>query len=140
MLKPVQRSALYEALAAASARGRAGRRRCAADAAAIAPLGAHVLLVEDEPVNAAVAQGYLGALGCTSVWVEDGAEAATRNAAERFDLILMDLSMPAWTASRPARSSASAAAPAGACRIVALTAHDAASYATPARPRAWTTC
>src|SRR5256885_9778617 len=53
---------------------------------------AHVLLVEDEPVNAAVAQGYLMALGCTSVWVKDGAEAVARNAAERFDLIFMDRS------------------------------------------------
>ena len=39
-------------------------------------------------------KGYLAALGCTSVWVKDGPEAVARNAAERFDLILMDLSMP----------------------------------------------
>jgi len=54
----------------------------------------HVLLVEDEPVNAAVAEGYLAALGCTSVWVSGGTDAVARIAAERFDLVLMDLSMP----------------------------------------------
>ncbi len=55
---------------------------------------AHVLLVEDEAVNAAVAEGYLEALGCTSTWVTSGAEAVACAAAEHFDLILMDLSMP----------------------------------------------
>ena len=127
VLKPVQRGALYDALAAAS-----GRTPHAADAPAAAPggaaLNAHVLLVEDEPVNAAVAQGYLMALGCTSVWVKDGAEAVARNAAERFDLILMDLSMPvmdgfATTALIRQRGAATARVP-----IVALTAHDAANY------------
>src|SRR5204862_5105773 len=63
VLKPVQRGALYDALAAAGA-----RTPQAVVAPAVAPaeaLSAHVLLVEDEPVNAAVAQGYLTALGCT---------------------------------------------------------------------------
>jgi CheY-like chemotaxis protein/HPt (histidine-containing phosphotransfer) domain-containing protein len=90
--------------------------------------GGHVLLVEDEPVNAAVAQGYLSALGCTSVWVEDGPQAIARSAAERFDLILMDLSMPtmdgfATTALIRQREGASRRVP-----IVALTAHDAVNY------------
>ena len=128
VLKPVQRSALYEALAAAS--GVAGPAAAAAlrDAAAIAPLGAPVLLVEAEPVNACVAEGYLGALGCTSVWVKDGAEAATRNAAERFDLILMDLSMPVMDGFATARLIRQRGGAGGRVPIVALTAHDAASY------------
>src|SRR5207302_6395283 len=57
VLKPVQRGALYDALAAAGA-----RTPQAVVAPAVAPaeaLSAHVLLVEDEPVNAAVVQGYL---------------------------------------------------------------------------------
>ena len=53
-----------------------------------------MLLVEDEAVNAAVAEGYLEALGCTATWVTSGAEAVACAAAEHFDLILMDLSMP----------------------------------------------
>src|SRR5207237_265835 len=78
----------------AESAGAAGAAPATAAVPAAEPLGAHVLLVEDEAVNAAVAQGYLTALGCTSVWVKDGAEAVARNAAERFDLILMDLRMP----------------------------------------------
>ena len=84
--------------------------------------------MEDEPVNAAVAQGYLSALGCTSVWVETGPEAIARSAAERFDLILMDLSMPtmdgfATTALIRQREGTGRRVP-----IVALTAHDAVNY------------
>ena len=62
------------------------------------------------------------------MWVKDGAEAVARHAAERFDLILMDLSMPgmdgfATTALIRQRGAAAARVP-----IVALTAHDAANY------------
>ncbi len=57
-------------------------------------LGGHVLLVEDEAVNAAVAEGYLSALGCTLAWVKNGNDAVARAGAERFDLIFMDLNMP----------------------------------------------
>src|SRR6185437_799880 len=60
---------------AATAREPAGHTADASTGA----IGAHVLLVEDEPVNAAVAQGYLEALGCTSVWTKDGAEALARS-------------------------------------------------------------
>ena len=125
VLKPLRRDALHEALAAAM-----GVAHPPSDAAATASvrgisLGGHVLLVEDEPVNAAVAQGYLATLGCTSVWVKDGPEAVARAAAERFDLILMDLSMPtmdgfATTALIRQRQRR--------IPIIALTAHDAVSY------------
>jgi len=89
---------------------------------------AHVLLVEDEPVNAAVAEGYLSTLGCSCVWVDNGPQAVARSAAERFDLILMDLSMPgmdgyATTALIRAREDSGRRVP-----IIALTAHHAASY------------
>ncbi len=127
VVKPVHRDALYEALLSAMGEqlpaGGEAPRPAAADA-----IGGHVLLVEDEPVNAAVAQGYLSALGCTCVWVEEGPEAVARSAAERFDLILMDLSMPimdgfAATALIRQREGAGRHVP-----IVALTAHDALSY------------
>jgi two-component system sensor histidine kinase BarA len=98
--------------------------------AAAGPLKAHVLLVEDEAVNAAVGEGYLEALGCTSTWVTSGAEAVACAAAEHFDLILMDLSMPgmdgfATTALIRRQESRN-----GGRRvpIVALTAHDAVRY------------
>jgi signal transduction histidine kinase/ligand-binding sensor domain-containing protein/CheY-like chemotaxis protein/HPt (histidine-containing phosphotransfer) domain-containing protein len=127
--KPVHREALHEALAAAIGAPWAAEAKAAAPAATAEAIGGgHVLLVEDEPVNAAVAQGYLSALGCTSVWVEEGPEAIARSSAERFDLILMDLSMPimdgfATTALIRQREGAGRRVP-----IVALTAHDAANY------------
>jgi signal transduction histidine kinase/CheY-like chemotaxis protein/HPt (histidine-containing phosphotransfer) domain-containing protein len=127
VLKPIRRDALHEAIATAM-----GVSPSLADAVLTVPLnekdiGGHVLLVEDEPVNAAVAQGYLSALGCTSIWVKDGPEAVARSAAERFDLILMDLSMPTMdgfetTALIRQRMGASRVP------IVALTAHDAVNY------------
>ncbi|HEX7061361.1 MAG TPA: two-component regulator propeller domain-containing protein [Woeseiaceae bacterium] len=133
VLKPVHRIALYEGLAAAlgtpvvaHATATAGKEE--------APLRGHVLLVEDEPVNAAVAEGYLAALGCTSVWVRSGAEAVARAAAEHFDLIMMDLNMPGmdgFAATQLIREQQKRTA--GGRRpprvpILALTAHDAAHY------------
>ena len=93
-------------------------------------IGAHVLLVEDEPVNAAVAQGYLEALGCTSVWTKDGAEALARSASERFDLILMDINMPAFDGYETARLIRERAGAGRRIPIIALTAH------TPSQVRA----
>jgi signal transduction histidine kinase/ligand-binding sensor domain-containing protein/CheY-like chemotaxis protein/HPt (histidine-containing phosphotransfer) domain-containing protein len=92
-------------------------------------IGAHVLLVEDEPVNAAVAQGYLEALGCTSVWTKDGAEALARSASERFDLILMDINMPAFDGYETAKLMRERAGTGRRVPIIALTAH------TPAQVR-----
>jgi CheY-like chemotaxis protein/HPt (histidine-containing phosphotransfer) domain-containing protein len=125
--KPVHRDALYEALSNAM-----GGAPLAVEAPRSLPrepfIGGHVLLVEDEPVNAAVAEGYLAELGCTCVWVETGPAAIARSAVERFDLILMDLSMPtmdgfATTALIRQREALVRRVP-----IVALTAHDAAGY------------
>jgi CheY-like chemotaxis protein/HPt (histidine-containing phosphotransfer) domain-containing protein len=53
-----------------------------------------VLVVEDNPVNAAVTEGMLLELGCTTAVVDNGREAVARVRAERFDLVLMDLHMP----------------------------------------------
>jgi CheY-like chemotaxis protein len=128
VLKPVRREALYEALAVVTA-----AVPSAADVTALLTvdqpnLGGHVLLVEDEPVNAEVAQGYLAVLGCTSVWVNDGPEAIARNAAERFDLILMDLSMPGMDGFATTALIRQQPGAAGRLPIVALTAHDPVSY------------
>ncbi len=124
VLKPVHRVAFHEALMAAVG---ATMPTEIARPESIAFQG-HVLLVEDEPVNAAVAEGYLALLGCTSVWAKTGTEAVTRCSTERFDMILMDLNMPdmdGFSATALIRKSE------GARRrtpVIALTAHDANSY------------
>jgi two-component system sensor histidine kinase/response regulator len=139
VLKPVHGTALREAFAAAlgvveptaalappvSPFGDYQRAR-----AASGPLKAHVLLVEDETVNAAVAEGYLEALGCTATWVTSGAEAVAGAAAEHFDLIFMDLSMPGMDGFATTALIRSQESRAGRARvpIVALTAHDAVRY------------
>jgi len=126
--KPVLHDILRDALGSALGLAHALPAPLPLPRSADTRFGGHVLLVEDEPVNAAVAEGYLANLGCTSVWVEDGAEAVARSAAERFDLILMDLSMPtmdgfATTALIRQREGNGRRVP-----IVALTAHDALNY------------
>ena len=137
VLKPVHGTALREAFAAAlgvaepAAEGPFGSHQGAPPAnAASRPLKAHVLLVEDEAVNAAVAEGYLEALGCTATWVASGAEAVACAAAEHFDLILMDLSMPGMDgfATTALIRSQESRIGRGRVPIVALTAHDAARY------------
>jgi signal transduction histidine kinase/ligand-binding sensor domain-containing protein/CheY-like chemotaxis protein len=128
VLKPVRREALYEALALATRAASTAANAAAILTADEPNLGGHVLLVEDEIVNAEVAQGYLAVLGCTSVWVKDGSAAIARNAAERFDLILMDLSMPGMDGFATTALIRQQAGAAGRIPIVALTAHDPVSY------------
>jgi signal transduction histidine kinase/ligand-binding sensor domain-containing protein/CheY-like chemotaxis protein/HPt (histidine-containing phosphotransfer) domain-containing protein len=125
--KPVHREVLALALGVAAG----GQPAAASPAAHAAPdpdiIGGHVLLVEDEPVNAAVAQGYLSALGCTYAWVENGPEAIARSATEKFDLIMMDLNMPTMDGFATTRLIRQRE---GTHRvpIIALTAHDAKNY------------
>ena len=96
--------------------------------AELAAYSGHVLVVDDEPVNAAVAQGYLAALGCSSVWVEEGAAALARTATERFDLILMDVSMPGMDGFETTALIRKREAEGERVPIVALTAHDSDTY------------
>jgi len=128
ILKPVHRIAFQEALAVATGEESALTRevRTLREGSF---LGGHVLLVEDDAVNAGVAEGYLAALGCTTAWVENGSAAVARSAVERFDLILMDLNMPGMdgfeTAAliRQQQRGGVVRVP-----IIALTAHDASTY------------
>jgi CheY-like chemotaxis protein/nitrogen-specific signal transduction histidine kinase/HPt (histidine-containing phosphotransfer) domain-containing protein len=130
VLKPVHGTALREAFASALGLESAAAPEVSARAASSGPLKAHVLLVEDEAVNAAVAEGYLEALGCTATWVVSGAEAVACAAAEHFDLILMDLSMPGMDGFATTALVRSQETRIGRARvpIVALTAHDAVRY------------
>jgi CheY-like chemotaxis protein/HPt (histidine-containing phosphotransfer) domain-containing protein len=125
--KPVHREVLALALGAAAGREPAAANPATHPAPDPAIIGGHVLLVEDEPVNAAVAQGYLSELGCTYAWVENGPEAIARSAAEKFDLIMMDLNMPTMDGFATTRlirqREGNRHVP-----IIALTAHDAKNY------------
>jgi signal transduction histidine kinase/CheY-like chemotaxis protein/HPt (histidine-containing phosphotransfer) domain-containing protein len=128
VLKPVHRIALREALAIVTGVDVAPTEQSRNVATDTPSLKGHVLLVEDEPVNAAVAEGYLASLGCTSVWVKSGNEAVARSAGERFDLILMDLNMPDMDGFAATRLIRQRAKQGERTPIVALTAHDAATY------------
>jgi signal transduction histidine kinase/ligand-binding sensor domain-containing protein/CheY-like chemotaxis protein len=128
VLKPVHRIALHEALAAAMGASLPTSAEETGVAADSPRFNAHVLLVEDESVNAAVAQGYLTALGCTSVWVKSGTEAVSRSASERFDLIFMDLNMPGMDGFATATLIRDRGGDDHRVPIVALTAHDAINY------------
>jgi signal transduction histidine kinase/DNA-binding response OmpR family regulator/HPt (histidine-containing phosphotransfer) domain-containing protein len=55
---------------------------------------AHVLIVEDNPINQQVGIAMLKAFGCTAECAGDGAIGARRAMEKRFDLILMDCNMP----------------------------------------------
>ena len=59
-----------------------------------APLHAHVLVAEDNPVNIEVIKEFLSALGCTYSIATNGMEAVTLYRCENFDLVLMDCQMP----------------------------------------------
>jgi CheY-like chemotaxis protein len=123
----MHRIALREALAVAI--GRSESREITKLEQSTAPvIKGHVLLVEDDEINAAVAEGYLDAVGCSCVWVTRGNDAVARVASERFDLVLMDLNMPdmdGFTATKLIRQREGQGAR---VPVVALTAHDAGSY------------
>jgi signal transduction histidine kinase/CheY-like chemotaxis protein/HPt (histidine-containing phosphotransfer) domain-containing protein len=57
-------------------------------------LQGHVMIVDDNPVNCMVCEGMLAELGCTSVTTNGGREALILADTQRFDAILLDLSMP----------------------------------------------
>ena|GEM_PF-3285612 len=55
---------------------------------------AHILLVEDNPVNQIVASSVLKNMGCSVTLAANGLVAVTLAASEAFDLIVMDCRMP----------------------------------------------
>lgn len=57
-------------------------------------LGGRILLVEDNPVNQAVAVGMLKQFGCEVTVAENGQQAIVACQADEFEMILMDCQMP----------------------------------------------
>ncbi len=128
LAKPVRRAQLQALLAVIAGRNvetRALPRETLADAHYY---GARVLLVEDNPVNQAVAQRTLKTFGIDAEVVADGAQAVARIRQSRFDLVVMDCQMPVmdgYEATRMIRSLEAEAENRGRTRqpIVAMTAN-----------------
>lgn len=57
--------------------------------------GLRILLAEDETPNYLVMKRYFARTSCELVWAKDGAEAIDRFDRDTFDLVLLDLKMPA---------------------------------------------
>lgn len=73
---------------------------------AAGPLGGHVLLVEDNPVNRQVAQKLLGLIGLSHDHAENGKLALEMAGQTDYDAVLMDCQMPVmdgYTATRTRR-------------------------------------
>lgn len=120
LVKPLRRRSLAERVLAAVGAEPAGRTDDDERAApAIAP-GARVLLVEDNPVNALLAQALLSREGCAVTHVSSGQAALEAAELTAFDLVLMDMRMPGMSGVDTARALRRAGVP---TPIVALTAN-----------------
>ena len=71
-----------------------GQERLNTDVDQVLVPAAHILLVEDNPVNSMVAEGFLKRLGHSVVIAEDGAQAEQFYRNEQFDLALLDINLP----------------------------------------------
>ena len=94
--------------------------------------GRRLLVADDSAVNREVALEALSRLGCHVTLVNDGRQAMQAVATERFDLVLMDASMPemdGYEATAEIRKAEKSAASAEPLPIVALTAHVVGSAA-----------
>jgi two-component system sensor histidine kinase/response regulator len=97
LTKPIQRSELIEAMLLALGRAPLAVSRGAATGHRRIDAGArrlHILLAEDNAVNARLAVRLLEKQGHTVVVVSNGHHALESAQQERFDLILMDVQMP----------------------------------------------
>jgi CheY-like chemotaxis protein len=96
LIKPARRRSLGERVLIALG----DRRGLDMDAAeeedepAQTPLGARVLLAEDNPINALLARTLLQRQGCSVDVVGDGEEAVAALSERHYDLVFLDLRMP----------------------------------------------
>ncbi|GGY27283.1 response regulator [Pseudoduganella albidiflava] len=98
LVKPITSSTLFDALHQALAAKGGGGELVPANAQGHANRlqGVHFLLVEDNPLNQAVARGILEHAGATLDVAGDGQQAldVLRIDAQRYDIVLMDMQMP----------------------------------------------
>jgi len=83
----------------------------------------YVLLVEDNETNSIVLREMLTGDGHRVVEAVDGQDGVNKAAAERFDIILMDISMPGMDGVEATRAIRAGAGPCREAPIIALTAH-----------------
>jgi signal transduction histidine kinase/DNA-binding response OmpR family regulator len=123
LVKPVTRSSLLNAILRAL--GDPSATRPAAPPAELAPEGGlRILLAEDNPVNQKVATRLLEKLGHSVTVTNNGMEALQAFLREPFDLILLDVQMPAMNGYEASQSiRAHEALHGGRIPIVGLTAH-----------------
>ena len=95
LTKPVRRANLHTALIGVLCRGSTDGIGVAKETVdELRPLGLKVLLVEDNPVNQAVALGMLEQMSCRVTTAGDGMDALRRFRKQSFDVVLMDCQMP----------------------------------------------
>jgi signal transduction histidine kinase/CheY-like chemotaxis protein/HPt (histidine-containing phosphotransfer) domain-containing protein len=99
LLKPVNPSMLFDALTSFFADPSCTSTVRTQDRVEPAPpppdtLHGHVLVAEDNPINQQVARELLEGFGLTVRLADNGRKAVELIAAERFDLVLMDIQMP----------------------------------------------
>jgi signal transduction histidine kinase/DNA-binding response OmpR family regulator/HPt (histidine-containing phosphotransfer) domain-containing protein len=92
--KPVRGARLAECLASVATGAPSSSGSGPREAAPPPEFRAKVLLVEDSPVNQAVAEGMLALMGCEVETAADGREALAALDKGRYDLVLMDCMMP----------------------------------------------
>ena len=101
LIKPLRRASLEARVLAATAVGASAAPATSQTAGGFDERaeagfarGVRVLLAEDNPVNAMLAQALLGREGCLVTRAVNGEEAVKALAGAAFDLILMDVRMP----------------------------------------------
>ncbi|MFK7977236.1 MAG: ATP-binding protein [Halioglobus sp.] len=101
-------------------------RSDATEDVAESPLGLHLLVVEDNPVNQLVCEAMLEKLGCSCDVTDDGEAGVNRWLEGKYDAVLMDLAMPVldgYGATARIRGEEQSRAIQSPVPIVALTAH-----------------
>ena len=95
------------------------------DISAAIALHGHVLIAEDNPINAELTAEILQACGCTTSTAADGAAALASAEAGSFDLVLMDWHMPQMdglTATRKLRAAELVRTPGKRVPVIGITA------------------